>query len=103
MRAHSQYEHPKHPPDKEYRDDGAGDVNDPIASCLWLTKIEHAAMVAGPGDVHRDPTHRPFEGRFTRSDLRIVGGSLLRIQAVKQLPQLVSSGTIQHPSRAQIG
>jgi len=43
----SQYEHPKHPPDKEYRDNGTRDVNDPVASCFRFPKIEHAAMVAG--------------------------------------------------------
>ena len=45
---HSQYVHPKHPPDKEYRDDGPRDVNYPVASCFRLPKIEHAIMVAGP-------------------------------------------------------
>jgi hypothetical protein len=30
----SQYVHPKHPPDKEYRDDGSRDVHDPVASCF---------------------------------------------------------------------
>jgi hypothetical protein len=45
---HSQHEHPKHPPDKEYRDDGPRDVNYPVTSCFWFSKIEHAAMVAGP-------------------------------------------------------
>jgi hypothetical protein len=39
---------PQHPPDKKYREGGAYDVNDPVASCLRLTKIEHAAMVAVP-------------------------------------------------------
>jgi hypothetical protein len=43
---HSQYVHPKHPPDKEYRDDGPRDMNDPVASCFRFAKIEHAAMVA---------------------------------------------------------
>jgi hypothetical protein len=43
----SQYEHPKHPPDKEYRHDGPGDVNYPVASRFWFPKIEHAAMLAG--------------------------------------------------------
>jgi hypothetical protein len=43
----SQHVHPKHPPDKEYRDDGARDVNYPVARGFRLTKIEHAAMVAG--------------------------------------------------------
>jgi hypothetical protein len=44
---HSQHVHPKHPPDKEYRDDGPRDVNYPVASCFRASKIEHAAMVAG--------------------------------------------------------
>jgi hypothetical protein len=44
---HSEYENPKHPPDKEYRDDGSRDVNDPVARCFRFPKIEHAAMVAG--------------------------------------------------------
>src|ERR1700722_20839040 len=48
LRTHSEYEHPKHPPDKEYRDDGSRDVNDPVARCFRFPKIEHAAMVAGP-------------------------------------------------------
>jgi len=44
----SKNEHPQHPPDKEYRDDGPRDVNYPVTSCFWFSKIEHAAMVAGP-------------------------------------------------------
>jgi hypothetical protein len=44
----SQYVHPQHPPDKEYRDDGAHDVNDPVASRFRFSEIEHAAMVSGP-------------------------------------------------------
>jgi hypothetical protein len=44
----SQYEHPKHPPDKEYRYDGSRDANYPVASCFRFPKIEHAARVAGP-------------------------------------------------------
>ncbi len=44
---HSQYVHPKHPPNKEYRDDGPRYVNYPVASCFRLPKIEHATMVAG--------------------------------------------------------
>ena len=47
----SEYVHPKHPPDKEYRDDGPRDVNYPVASCFRFPKIEHAAMVAGPEQV----------------------------------------------------
>jgi hypothetical protein len=45
---HSQYVHPKHPPDKEYGDDGPRDVNYPIANCFGFPKIKHAVMVAGP-------------------------------------------------------
>ena len=41
------YVHPQHPPDKEYRDDGPGDVNDPVANCFWFSEIEHWVMVAG--------------------------------------------------------
>jgi hypothetical protein len=48
---HSQYVYPKHPPDKEYRDDGPRDVNYPVASCFRFPKIEHAAMLAGPAQV----------------------------------------------------
>jgi hypothetical protein len=48
LEPHSQYVHPKHPPDKQNRDDAARDVNDPIASGFRLPKIEHAAIVAGP-------------------------------------------------------
>ena len=44
----SQYVYSKHPPDKEYRDDGPRDVNYPVANCFRFPKIEHAAMVAGP-------------------------------------------------------
>ena len=44
---HSQYVHPKHPPDKEYREDSPCYVNYPVASCFRFPKIEHAAMVAG--------------------------------------------------------
>src|ERR1700724_616078 len=47
-RRHSQYVHSKHPPDKEYRNDGPRDVNDPVADCLRLPKVEHAAMLAAP-------------------------------------------------------
>ena len=43
----SQYVHPKHPPDQEYRDDGSRDVNDPVANGFRFSKIEHVAMVAG--------------------------------------------------------
>jgi hypothetical protein len=39
----SQYVHPKHPPDEEYRDDGPRDLNYPVASGLRLPKIEHGA------------------------------------------------------------
>ena len=44
---HLQYVHPKHPPDKEYRDNAPRDVNYPVASCFGFPKIEHAAMAAG--------------------------------------------------------
>ena len=47
---HSQYVHSKHPPDEENRDDGPRDVNYPVASCFRFSKIEHAAMVAGPAN-----------------------------------------------------
>jgi hypothetical protein len=43
----SQYVHTQHPPDKVYRDNSSGDVNYPVASGFRLSKIEHAAMVAG--------------------------------------------------------
>ncbi len=46
MRSH--YVHPKHPPDKEYRDDGSRDMNYPVTDCFRFPKIEHAAMVAAP-------------------------------------------------------
>jgi hypothetical protein len=46
VRVRSQYVHAKHPPDKEYRDDGPRDMNDPVASCFRFAEIEHAAMVA---------------------------------------------------------
>jgi hypothetical protein len=36
---HSQHVHPKHPPDKEYRDDGRRDVNYPVAKCFRFTKL----------------------------------------------------------------
>jgi hypothetical protein len=39
---HSQHVHPKHPPDKEYRDDRPRDVNYPVAGCFGFPKIEHA-------------------------------------------------------------
>jgi len=45
---HSQHVHPKHPPDKEYGDDGPRDMNDPVANGFRLAKIEHAAMVSAP-------------------------------------------------------
>jgi hypothetical protein len=44
---HSEYVHPKHPPDKEYCDDGARDVNDPVGGGLRFAEVEHWAMVAG--------------------------------------------------------
>jgi hypothetical protein len=44
----SEHVHPKHPPDKEYRNDGPRNVSYPVASCFRFSKIEHAAMVAGP-------------------------------------------------------
>ncbi len=53
---HSQDVHPKHPPGKEYRDDGPRDVNYPVASRFRFPKIEHAEMVAGPttgGETYR--------------------------------------------------
>jgi hypothetical protein len=55
----SQDVHPKHPPDKEYCDDGPRDVNYPVASRFRVPKIEHAAMVAGPTQValYPDSTH----------------------------------------------
>jgi len=39
--------HPEHPPNKEYGDDAAYDVDDPVANGLGFAEIEHAAMVAG--------------------------------------------------------
>jgi hypothetical protein len=55
---HLQYVHPKHPPDKEYRDDGPRDVNDPVGGCFRFPKIEHAAIVAGPAPAYlRDSAH----------------------------------------------
>jgi hypothetical protein len=42
----SQHVHSEHPVDEEYRDDGSDNVNDPVASCFRLPKIEHAVMVA---------------------------------------------------------
>jgi hypothetical protein len=36
-----QYVQAQHPPDKEYRDDGSGDVNYPVANCFRFSKIEH--------------------------------------------------------------
>ncbi len=49
----SQYVHPKHPPDKEECDDSPRNVNYPVAKCLRLPKIEHAAMVTGAPQVGR--------------------------------------------------
>ena len=48
---HSQHVHPKHPPDQKYRDNTPNDVNDPVASRLRFSKIEHAPMVAVPAPV----------------------------------------------------
>jgi hypothetical protein len=39
---HSQYVHPKHPPDKEYGDNGPREVNYPVARRFRLAEIEHA-------------------------------------------------------------
>jgi hypothetical protein len=44
--AHSQHVHPKHPPDKEYSDDGTRDVHDPVARSFRFPKVEHLAQVA---------------------------------------------------------
>jgi hypothetical protein len=55
---HSQYVHPQHPPDKEYRDDGPRDVNYPVAGCFRFSEIEHTAMVAGPAQVTVDENRR---------------------------------------------
>jgi hypothetical protein len=43
----SEYVHPQHPPDEEYRNDASHDVNNPVASCFRFSEVEHAAMVAG--------------------------------------------------------
>jgi hypothetical protein len=40
-----QYERSQHPPDKEYADDGSGDVNYPVTNCFRFSKIEHSGMV----------------------------------------------------------
>jgi len=50
----SQYVQPKHPPDKEYGEDGPRYVNYPVASRFRFPKIEHAAMVAAPNRVVGD-------------------------------------------------
>jgi len=42
-----QYVHPQHPPDKEYRNNGPEDVNDPVANGFRFPKIKHSAMVTG--------------------------------------------------------
>ena len=64
----SQYVHPKHPPDQEYCDHGPRDVNDPVANCFRLPKVEHWAMVAGIASLprSRSKTHRSKTGRTTR-------------------------------------
>ena len=67
---HSQYVHPKHPPDKEYHDDGPRDVNYPVASCFRSPEIEHGAMVAGPrerGVISPFQSSRVVEGNFSSS------------------------------------
>jgi hypothetical protein len=57
LERHSQYVHPKHPPDKQNRDECPRDVNDPIASGFGFPKTEHAAMVAGPAQVALHPEY----------------------------------------------
>ncbi len=49
--AHSQDVHSKHPPDKEYGDDGPSDVDYPVANGFRFSEIKHAAMVAGSAQV----------------------------------------------------
>jgi hypothetical protein len=36
----------QHPPDKEYCDNCACEMNDPVASCFRTTEIEHGGIVA---------------------------------------------------------
>jgi hypothetical protein len=66
---HSQYVRSKHPPDKEYCDDGPCDVNYPVASCFRFAKIEHAAMVAGPAYQALYHHHTPRR-RFARRECK---------------------------------
>jgi hypothetical protein len=41
-----QHVDPQHPPHKEYRDDCAGNVNNPVAKCFRFAEIEHEGIVA---------------------------------------------------------
>src|SRR5579872_852401 len=77
--ARSEYVHPQHPPDKEYRDDGPRDVNYPVASCFRFPKIEHTAMVAGPAQVTVDGKS-PSQSSNTPSGYRY-GHSLTKMRS----------------------
>ena len=44
----SEYVYSKHPPHKKDRNDGPRNVNKPVSRGFRFSKIEHAAMVAGP-------------------------------------------------------
>jgi hypothetical protein len=41
-----QHIEPQHPPDKEYCNNGSGDMNDPVANCFRFAEIEHDGIVA---------------------------------------------------------
>lgn len=66
-----QHVDPQHPPHKEYRDDCAGNVNNPVAKCLRFAEIEHDGIVAralkqGSGAIDRwEFSHR--KSRFSSS------------------------------------
>src|SRR6185369_9562319 len=39
--------HPQHPPHKEQGNDGAGNVNNPVAGGFGLAEVKHGGMIAG--------------------------------------------------------
>jgi hypothetical protein len=74
---HSQYIHPKHPPDKEYRDDGSRDVNDPVARDYGTRVLTNTGNLAA---VMKTMGHRDVRAamQYQHPDLEIVRFTLNR-------------------------
>src|ERR1035441_3923114 len=60
----------QHPPDKEYCDNCACEMNDPVASCFRTTEIEHGGIVAWGGG---------SPGRFGPSGIKTKRPKLFRV------------------------